>query len=141
MVDVPALITTVTTALKTLSPGVTIYDGFVPDKVPTDPSGKYVLPYAVIWAGIGDNPGEQTSCGQHSTDTLIWDFQTTAVASNSDACRRVAVDAKDRLTNLRAGTGLIRPNPDGFQQQQPILDTSATPARFMLPTQWRLITN
>lgn len=141
MVDVPALITTVVTAMKTLSPGVTIYDGFVPTSVPTDPSGKYVLPYAVLWAGIGDNPGEQTSCGTHSTDTLIWDFQTTAIGSSPDVARRVAADIKTRLNNLRAGTGLIRPNPDGFQQQTPVLDTSVTPARFMLPTQWRLITN
>ena len=138
MADPSALAAAVRTALEAL-PDVSVFDGHVPAKVPE--IGGYVLPYVVLWAGIGDNPGEQTSCGTHSTDTLIWDFQTTAVASSADACRRAAQDVKITLTNLRAGTGRIRPNPDGFQQQQPIPDNSVTPARFMLPTQWRLITN
>lgn len=140
MVDPTLLAAAVVATLKTL-PGVTTYDGYVGEKVPTDPSGKYVLPYVVLWAGIGDNPDEQTSDGMHAADTLVWDFQTTSVGSTSSICRAVAQDVKAKLTNMRAGTGLIRPNPDGFQQQTPILDTSVTPARFMLPTQWRLITN
>lgn len=138
MVDATLLVADVKAALETI-PQLTVFDGQVPTKVPE--AGGYILPYVVIWAGIGDNPEEQTSCGLHSADTLIWDFQTTAVGATPDICRRVAQDVKHALTNLRVGTGLIRPNPDGFQQQQPIPDNSVTPARFMLPQQWRLITN
>lgn len=138
MVDVSLLVADVDAALRTL-PNVGTFDGYVPAKVPE--AGGYVLPYVVIWAGIGDEPQEQTSDGLHSTDTLVWDFQTTAVAATADVCRCVAADAKTALNNLRSGTGRVRPNPDGFQQQAPILDTSVTPARFMLPQQWRLITN
>ena len=138
MVDVSLLVADVDTALRTL-PQITVFDGHVPAKVPE--MGGYVLPYVVIWAGIGDEPQEQTSCGVHSTDTLIWDFQTTTVGATADVCRRVAQDVKTALNNLPTGTGRVRPNPDGFQQQTPILDTSVTPARFMLPVQWRLITN
>lgn len=138
MVDVTLLVDDVETALGTI-PSISVFDGQVPTKVPE--AGGYILPYVVLWAGIGDNPGEQTSCGTHSTDTLIWDFQTTAVGATPDICRRVAQDTKAALTNLRSGTGRVRPNPDGFQQQTPIPDNSVSPARFMLPTQWRLITN
>lgn len=138
MADPSALAAAVRAALGAL-PGISVFDGQVPVKVPE--VGGYILPYVVLWAGIGDNPGELTSCGQHSTDTLIWDFQTTAVGATADICRRVAQDVKNTLTNHRAGTGRIRPNPDGFQQQTPTPDNSVTPARFMLPQQWRLITN
>lgn len=140
MVDPTPLVAAVEAALKTV-PGITVYDGHVPSKVPTDSSGQYVLPYVVIWAGTGDNPPEQPSCGTHSEDTLVFDFQTTIVAANPALCRAVNQAVKQKLMNLRAGTGRIKPNPDGFQQQSPILDTQATPARFMLPKQWRLITN
>lgn len=133
-----ALVASIRAALVTL-PNVSVFDGQVPTRVPE--AGGFILPYIVIWAGIGDNPGELTTDGVHSDDTLIFDFQTTAVAASADICRRVAVDTKNRLTNLRAGTGRIRPNPDGFQQQTPIPDNSVTPARYMLPIQWRLITN
>lgn len=138
MADPVALIASIRAVLEAL-PNVSIFDGQVPTKVPE--AGGFILPYIVIWTGVGDNPGETTSDGLHDTDTLIFDFQTTAVAASADICRRVAADMKARLTNLRAGTGRIRPSPDGFQQQTPIPDNSVTPARFMLPIQWRLITN
>lgn len=122
-----------------LVPGLSFYDGFVPEKVPE--TDGYVDPYVVLWAGTGDNPPELTSCGTQSTDTLIWDFQTTVVGADPDTCRRAAKDVTTRLMNLRVGTGKVRTNPDGFNQATPILDTQTSPARFMLPLQWRLITN
>ena len=138
MADPVALVANIRAALATLA-NVSIFDGQVPTKVPE--AGGYILPYVVIWAGVGDNPDELPSDGLHDTDTLIFDFQTTAVGASSDICRRVAIDVKTRLTNTRVGTGRVRPNPDGFQQQTPIPDNSVTPARYMLPIQWRLITN
>jgi len=138
MVDPTALTETVLAALRTV-PGVTVYDGFVPVSVPE--TGGYPDPYVVLWAGTGDEPDEQPADGRQAGGTLIWDFQTTAVGASPAICRAVDQAAQAALTNLRAGTGRVRRNPDGFNQQAPILDTQTTPSRFMLPRQWRLITN
>lgn len=138
MVDVGTLVPSVTAALEAL-PGLTVHDGYVPKELPE--TGGYVDPYIVLWAGLGDNPPESTACGTQGTDSLIWDFQTTAVGATPDICRAVATAITGALTNLRVGTGRIRRNPDGFNQATPILDTQTSPARFMLPLQWRLITN
>jgi hypothetical protein len=125
-------------ALKTV-PGITSYDGFVPVKVPE--SGGFMDPYVVLWAGTGDGPDELPSDGRETGDTLIWDFQTTAVGATPAICRAVDRAVCAALTNLHVGTGRVRRNPAGFNQQAPILDTQTTPSRFMLPRQWRLITN
>lgn len=138
MVDINALVAQVT-ALEGEITGTTNYDGHVPTKVPE--AGGYILPYFVNWFGTGDSPDEVTSDGQQPMDSLIWDFQITAVASNAAACRSVAQALKQKLRNRRIGKGTLRLNPDGFQQQAPILDTTITPARFMLPIPWRLITD
>jgi hypothetical protein len=137
MVDPTTLVPPVLTALT--SPDFGLHDGFVPKAVPE--TDGYIDPYVVLFAGVGDNPGEPLANGVHDTDSLIWDFQTTAVGASPDACRGVARDVTARLTNLRVGTGRVKPNPDGFRQQAPILDPQSSPARFMLPLQWRLNTN
>lgn len=119
--------------------GVGFYDGYVPEKLPT--TDGYIDPYAVLWAGVGDNPYEPTACGTHSDDTLIWDFQITVVAASASACRSAAKAVRTRLLNMAVGTGRVKPNPDGYNQQSPVLDTQTTPGRFMLPLQWRITTN
>jgi hypothetical protein len=118
-------------------PGV--YDGYVPEKVPE--TGGYPDPYVVLWAGAGDGPPELTADGKEDSDVLIWDFQTTAVGATPAICRTVDQATRTALVNLVIGTGRVRRNPDGFNQQAPVLDTQATPSRFYLPRQWRLITN
>lgn len=138
MVDVEALTGAVLAALRTI-PGITVYDGFVPKAVPE--TGGYPDPYIVFWAGIGDNPEEPLANGVQDTGSLIWDFQTTSAGADPSICRNVAQAAAAKLTNLKVGTGRVKPNPDGFKQQSPILDTQTTPARFMLPRPWRLNTN
>lgn len=138
MADPTALVAAILAALRTI-PGITVYDGFVPTSVPMN--GTYIKPYIVLWAGDGDEPDELTADGVQDGDSLVMDFQTTVVGANPDNCRSVATAAKAKLTNLKAGTGRIRRNPDGFNQATPILDTQTSPARFMLPLQWRLITN
>ena len=125
-------------ALRTV-PGITSYDGFVPVKLPE--SGGYIDPYVVLWAGTGDEPGELPADGRQTSDTLIWDFQTTAVGADPAICRAVDKAVGAALTNLAIGTGRVRRNPDGFNQQAPVLDTQSTPSRHFLPRQWRLITN
>lgn len=138
MVEVSDLVTPVSAALSAL-PGITFYDGYVPESIPE--TGGYIDPYIVLWAGIGDNPNDLTACGTQGTDTLIWDFQITVVGADPAICRAVAATAAAALTNLRVRTGKVRRNPDGFDQSVPLMDTQTTPARFMLPLQWRLITN
>jgi hypothetical protein len=123
-----------------LAPDISdFYDGYVPEKVAE--TDGYIDPYVVLWAGLGENPFEPTACGIHSTDTVVWDFQTTVVGADANICRRAAREVRNRLVNLVVGTGRVIPNPDGFHQQTPILDTQTTPARFMLPLQWRITTN
>lgn len=138
MVDVNELVTPVAAALEAIE-GISVHDGYVPTSLPE--TGGYIDPYVVLWAGTGDEPNELTACGVQDGDSIIWDFQTTAVGATPEICRAVDSDVKAALTNLRVGTGRVRRNPDGYNQQPPILDTQTTPARFMLPRQWRLITN
>lgn len=117
-----------------------VHDGYVPDKVAVD-SANYVLPYVVFFGGSGDYPSEDLADGTLDGDSLILDFQTTAVGPLSGHAAAVDVMVREALLNLHVGTGRVKPNPDGFNQQTPIRDTNVTPARFMLPRQWRLITN
>jgi hypothetical protein len=139
MADAQNASNVVLTALRTIVGVSGVHDGFVPLKVPE--SGGFIDPYIVLWGGGGDGPPELTADGKESLDTLIWDFQTTAVGATPDICRAVDQATRSKLVNLAVGTGRVRRNPDGFNQQSPILDTQSTPSRFMLPRQWRLITN
>ena len=138
MADVEQFAAAVMAALGAV-PGITEYDGFVPVKVPE--TGGFIDPYVVLWAGTGDEPNELPADGRQAGDSLIWDFQTTAVGATPGICRAVDKAVKAALVNLPVGTGHVRRNPDGFNQQAPVLDTQTTPSRFMLPRQWRLITN
>lgn len=138
MADVLACAETVLQVLRAV-PGVTVYDGHVPVKVPE--TDGFPDPYIVLWAGTGDGPGELPADGRQADDSLVWDFQTTAVGADASICRAVDLQVQAKLTNLRVGTGLVRRNPDGFNQQAPVLDTQTTPSRMFLPRQWRLITN
>ena len=125
-------------ALRTLA-GVTVYDGYVPAKVPMDAAG-YILPYVVFHGGIGDEIPERDLSNLVDLQGLRWDSQTKAVAADADICARVAHDVRRVLTNLPLGTAHLLPNPDGFRQETPLRDSSETPARFMLPAPWRLET-
>jgi hypothetical protein len=139
MVDAQNASVAVVAALRSLPGGPGVYDGFVPEKLP-ETSG-FIDPYIVLWAGAGDGPGDLTADGKESLDTLIWDFQTTAVGANAAICRQLDQAIRTALVNLVVGTGRVRRNPDGFNQNVPYLDTQTSPSRFMLPRQWRLITN
>ena len=138
MVDPSTLTGPVLAALRAI-PGITVYDGLVPNSVPE--TDGYIDPYVVLWAGTGDEPDEQPADGVQDGDSIVWDFQTTAVGADPSICRAVDNAVQDALRNLRVRTGRVRRNPDGFNQATPILDTQTSPARLMLPRQWRLITN
>lgn len=133
-------VTTFPALLEAAVPGdLGFFDGYVPLKVPE--TDGFIDPYVVLWAGVGDNPFEPTACGTHNTDTLVWDFQTTVVGATAETCRQAASAVRAALVNLPIGTGHVKPNPDGYNQQSPILDTQSSPSRFMLPLQWRITTN
>lgn len=124
-------------------PGLTadrLFEGYVPTKLPTDAAG-YILPYVVVFYGIGGHPNERTSRGDLPGDALRFDFQTTCVGPSASHAVALARDVRTALLNKRVGTGWIIPNPDGMAQQYPLPDTSITPARFFLPPQWRVTTN
>lgn len=141
MADPLALQATILQALRNITDlSGRVHDGYVPDKVETDTAG-YVLPYVVFFGGAGDFPGEDLADGTIDGDSIIFDFQTTSVGPLSGHAAAVDRDVTKALLNLKVGTGRVKPNPDGFNQQTPIRDTNVTPARFMLPRQWRLITN
>jgi hypothetical protein len=120
-------------------PDITVYDGSVPESVPE--TGGYIDPYVVLWAGNPDGPNELPADGVQDDDSAVWDFQTTTVGADPSICRAVDTAVNIALRNLRVRTGRVRRNPDGFNRDIPRLDTQTSPARFMLPRQWRLITN
>ena len=138
MVEPDSLTGPVQAALEAV-PGAGFYDGFVPARVPE--TGGFIDPYVVLWAPNPDEPDELPADGRQDGDSVVWDFQTTAVGATPAICRAVDAEVRRRLTNLPVRTGRVRRNPDGFNQQAPTLDTQTSPARFMLPRQWRLITN
>ena len=117
-----------------------VYDGVIVDKIPMD-ANRYVLPYVVLFTGTGNHPGEQYANGTTGTDGLIFDFQTNCVGPTSGHAIAVATEVRAALTNLRVGTGRVKPNPDGFEQSVPYLEETDTPVRLLLPQQWRLKTN
>ena len=138
MADVIAYREAILATLRTL-PGITVYDGYVPEKVPMDSAG-YILPYIVFHGGVGDEIPERDLSGQADLGGLSWEFQTTSVAAGPNIAALVANDARRALTNLPLGTYHVLPDPNGMRQQSPIRDTTITPARFFLPAPWRLDT-
>lgn len=140
MVDPEQIFQRIEAALKNITAfDGRVFDGQVDDSIAV--AGGYVLPYVLLSAGVGDNPAERPLTGVQRTDSLIYDFQTTAVGPNAAQTRTAARLVNDALLNLRVGTGRITHNQDGFDQQSPIPDNTVSPARFMLPRPWRLLTN
>lgn len=120
--------------------GERIYDGIVPESVPT--VGAYILPYAVVFSGLGsDLPAERDLTRLTDTSVLDWTPQINVAAAAAAPCRQAAQQIRVALTNQYMGGGWLMPDPDAFRVNTPILDNQVTPARFYLPLPWRLITN
>lgn len=124
-------------ALQSL-PGITAYDGYVPEDLPED-ANHYILPYVVLWAGAGGEIPERDLSARVDTAGLRWEVQTTAVGADPGICADVARAVYLRLANLELGTHYLLPDPDRVQTV-PVLDPTETPVRFMLPQPWRLDT-
>lgn len=116
-----------------------VYDGLVPDAIPAD--GKWVRPYAVLWAGAGgDVPIQRDLTGLADLGVSDWRPQVTVVGSNAGACRDAAAAVLAKLANLSIGNGYLKPDSTFNVQLAPIPDTTTTPARCFLPLQFRLLT-
>lgn len=128
------------TALRALPDiGERIYDGIVPDSVPT--AGGYIRPYAVVFTGLGsDLPEERDLTRLTDTGVLDWAPQINVAAADATTCRRAAQQVRAALTNLPLGSGWLMPDPDGFRINTPLKDSGVTPARMYLPLPWRLTT-
>lgn len=121
--------------------GEHIYVGYVPGEVATDPTGK-VLPYAVLFAGLGsDLPAERDLSQLADTTVLDWAPQINAVGPTAGHALKVAVQLRKALVGARVGNHWLKPNEDSFRVEKPILDTTVSPARFYLPMNFVLITN
>ena len=121
-------------------PGITVYDGFVPTKVPTDTSG-YIKPYVVLFAGVGgDLPAERDLTQLADAASMNLAFQTNCVAASAGICRAVAHDVRQTLLNVPLAGGFIKPDDGSFDTATPIPDTTITPVRLFLPLPWRLTT-
>lgn len=140
--DATLLDAQLTVTLKAITAlGGRIYDGYVPEKLPTDGAG-YILPYVLTLSGItADLPQERDLSGQADTTVHDWAPQTNCVGPTPGHARACAQLVAQALTNTRIGNHWLKPDPDAFRVATPILDNQATPARFYLPLQWRLTTN
>lgn len=139
MADPSGIVLAVLRGLPGLTGGV--HDGQVPDKVPTDSTGKYVKPYAVLWAGMGDDiPAERDLTGLAAADVLDWRPQVTVVAANASICRDASRDVLATLRNLHVGGGWLIPDADYNRQLTPIPDNTVTPVRHYMPLRFRLVT-
>lgn len=134
-----ALYPKVKSALTAL-PGVTVFDGQVPTKVPE--VGGYILPYVAVYAGAGTHLEDETDYTQKiDMGALDWRFQTTCVGASMLIAMQVAHDVRQALCNLPVGAGWVKPDDSAITAQSPIPDNGVSPARYFLPLSWRLITN
>lgn len=131
------------TVLDTLKkiPGLTggVYDGDVPDHIPSD--GKWIKPYVAVWAGVGgDIPLQRDLTNLVDPHGLDWRPRITVVGATAAVCRDASQAVRAALLNLPIGPGYLKPDDDLNRQLTPISDHTVTPARFYLPLQFRLIT-
>lgn len=137
----PAILYAQVRAALTALPGVTIFDGQVPGKVPVDAAG-YVLPYVTIYAGPGAHLETEADYTQQVDMTSIdWRFQTTCVAASMLIAMQVTHNVRQALCNLPVGAGWVKPDESAITAQSPIPDNGTNPVRYFLPLPWRLITN
>ena len=139
MADPAEVLLAVLRQMPALTGGV--YDGQVPDKVPTDSTGKWVKPYAVLWAGPGDDlPEERDLTGLASGGVLDWRPQVTVVAATAAVCRQASAAILATLRNQHVGAGWFLPDATHNRQLTPIPDNTVTPVRYFMPLKFRLIT-
>lgn len=139
--DATQLNTELTVTLKAIPAlGGRIYDGYVPEKLPTDGAG-YILPYVLLLSGITADIQDPDLTGKTDTQVHDWAPQTNCVGptpAHSRACAQLVAQA---LTNTRIGNHWLTPDADAFRVMKPLTDNQVTPARFYLPLSWRLTTN
>jgi len=129
-------------ALQT-QPALDVLDGAIDDAgEPTyrlDPD-KRVHITAVLWFGIGSryDTGQDSLCGGRDLTPVT--FQVTAVGGDADRARRAALLVRAALTgkHLIPAAGACLEQLDATN---PRPDTSATPARYIIPVLYRVDLN
>lgn len=115
------------------------YEGQPTVPIPSD--GKYVRPYAILWSGMGsDVPEERDLSLLADLSVLDWRPQVTIVGASAQVCAAAAKAVNATLTNLPVAGGWLLPNAQLSSQLIPQPDNEATPVRYFMPLQYRLIT-
>lgn len=122
-----------TLALLETIPGITVYDGDVPDKPPAFNNGK-VKPYAVLWPTPGSFPEAEagTLCDTDSGE-LRWGCRVTVASGDTNWTLEAAEDVRQKLSRARPlpASGLLR-EPEGYE---PTIqkDPDVKPVRWFTP--------
>lgn len=138
MIDPTLIRTSVLDALRAV-PQLTVFDGAVPEKVPTDSTG-HIRPYVAVYAGAPVGLTETGLCSRPDTDSVTRWVQTTLVAASPGHLDPLATTVARALTGLRIGTHHLAPDRDQHATTVPLVDQSISPARYFLPLQWGITT-
>lgn len=110
-----------------------VYDGNVPDKVPTFPGSTIIRPYIVIWTMPAREGPEQDLAYTHQTDTS--DVTVTVAAASADTARSIAQASIGLLHRQSTpGGGELRHMPPHVPIQW---DETVTPGRYFIPLSFR----
>lgn len=120
--------------------GGRIHDTYVPDKVPTDPGGVYVLPYVMLASGVSNPLDDESLGGRTDLTALDWRAQTNCVGPTPGHARKVAEVVIQALTDKRVGNHWLARDSDAMRVQVPIKDADVSPPRYFMPLFWRLTT-
>jgi hypothetical protein len=138
MID-PALIrTSVLDALRAV-PQLTVFDGAVPEKVPTDSTG-HIRPYVAVYAGAPVGLAETGLCSRPDTDSVTRWVQTSLVAASPGHLDSLSTQVAGALTGLRVGSHHLAPDREQHATTVPLPDQSITPTRYVLPLLWGITT-
>jgi hypothetical protein len=124
--------------LKTLA-GPSGYRGIVPETPPTiSPNDMRVLPYWVLWAGVGAGADERLGGDRGGND---WSFQVTCVAGVENHVLRLVDDVLDLFEGWRPlpDTGRCW-TPLGYDPGVPRPDVGKTPVRYFVPLRFVIST-
>lgn len=138
MIDPTLIRTSVLDALRAV-PQLTVFDGAVPEKVPTDSTG-HIRPYVAVYAGAPVGLAETGLCARPDTDSVTRWVQTSLVAASPGHLDPLATTVVRALTGLRIGTHHLAPDRDQHATTVPLVDQSISPARYFLPLQWGITT-
>lgn len=115
--------------------GAHVYDGHVPDKLPTFPGSTIIRPYLVIWAMPTREGAEQNLTYSHGNSTS--DVTITAAAASVDTARYQSQTVIGLLHRVALPNGGELRHTDPHVPIQ--WDETVTPGRFYQPLAFTLL--